>query len=169
LALMVGCGCNRGTKGVDVRTIKPMKAGTFVAGPAVKPAPALLTWLEANARTESGARPMIRLPVVVHWEDEYRFGFDEVFAGSDYADRANLLKLQLDDGAMGDPIVDDIREACPKERTWCALWIDGHWGQLVEDPDFLEPGGGHPFAVRRIHEYIEGAAPENPTAYIDSD
>ena len=52
--------------------IQPSSEPTLEPGPALRPASALLAWLESSAGGDDDGRRLFRLPVVVRFEDRYR-------------------------------------------------------------------------------------------------
>ena len=126
----------------------------FVPGSALEAAEALLDWLDNTIKPLS-PRKAIRLPVVVRFEDEHRLGWGAVQVGLSADTTAGALHLDLDDGALGNPLLDTLAADCPKGDA-CALWMEGYWGALVDMPDFDMPGlpdegpKRHPFAVLKV-------------------
>lgn len=117
----------------------------FVAGPALD-APDLRTQLAA-----AGSK-LLRLPVIVEFDDEHRLGVVRAWLGTSVGDPApGAVQLKLDDTAMGVAILDSLRAACPPGAR-CAVEIDATWGPALKGLPTL-PGAGpvrDTVAVRRF-------------------
>ncbi len=133
----------------ETPTMTQQQDKDFVPGLALEPADRLLDWLED---TIEPARATIRLPIVVRFEDEHRLGWGAVTVGT----AGDALHVQLDDGALGEPLLDRLAADCPREAESCSLWMEGYWGALVEMPELDLPGHEpegpkrHPFAVLKV-------------------
>ncbi len=49
---------------------------------------------------------------------------------------------------------------CGKSATACALWLEGHWGPLLQRGPRRPPSPGktskqHPFAIRHVGEVVK--------------
>jgi hypothetical protein len=126
------------------------------------PASTLLAWLQQDAGDEK--RTMFRVPVVVRFADQARLGLGDVAIAAQEADLTpDSLALDVDDGALGISLLDRLRSSCPPNRQACAVWLEGHWGRLVEVPSPAPASGSvrrWPFAVRRVGELVDPAAGE---------
>lgn len=100
------------------RLKSPEPQRTFVPGPPIQPAPALLAWLTEKPRGR------IRLPVTVpkgqvHWNSSRAYvGIRE--------DEPARLELHLNDTAMGIALGDHLRRVCTGDV--CRVWLEGVWG-----------------------------------------
>ncbi len=122
-------------------------------GPAIDGA--LLQWLE-----ESDGR-RVRLPVVIHFGDEYKLEYGPVFIGTRTGDPPpDAIHLELDDGAMSVGLFERILDLDADDHLGMVLWLEGRWGYLVPMPDFGLPEDGpkrHPFAVFDIAGEVDPA------------
>ncbi len=92
---------------------------------------ALLNWLESS----DGKR--IRLPVVIHFGDEYKLDYGPIYVGTATgAPPADAIHLQLDDGGMSVGLFDSIVGRPTDANNGMVLWLEGRWGALVDMPDF---------------------------------
>lgn len=141
--------------------IQPSDEPTLEPGPALRPASALLAWLEASAGNDDGGRRLFRLPVVVRFEDRYRLGLGAAHIAASVNDLApDAIALELDDTAMGIALLDQLRSRCPAGVDACAVWLDGYWGPLVTAMGGGDRGGDGgealwPFAVLELHGMID--------------
>lgn len=106
----------------------------------------LLGWLESNPGTP------VRLPVVIHFGDEYRLDYGEVFVGTRTGPSPDgAIHLELDDGGMSIGLFDLLRERTADGNNGMAVWLQGRWGALVPmpgfDDDFDEVPHRHAFSV----------------------
>lgn len=112
---------------------KPMKPLQFIPGPKIKPTRQLLDWLNKKAKMISGRRRRIRLPVVIRFEDSFRLSIRDAFVGVSGAyPNKDMLLLSLNDAALGIPLLSRLRDSCSTKRNWCAVWLEGLWGPLIE-------------------------------------
>lgn len=162
LSVLVLGGCVRadvspGASAADVMPLQPEQpqppAG-FALGPALQPAPALLSWLESSRRR-------LRLPVVIPagWADH---GGD-AFIGLGHHTAPDAIHLRLSDTAMGIPLATHLREACPDPSRACAVWLDGDWGATVPLPG----EDGLVFSVRQLHRPVTADDPAHVLVAAD--
>ena len=120
-------------------------------------------WLKKNA-TRKGHRTLFKIPVVVLYTDKHRFGIGRAFVGTSIKDPGDdKLPLQLDDTALGISLRDRLRQKCDKKAAGCALWIEGHWGPLLQGGPKIPPTPGktapaHRFAVRAVGGLVKDNA-----------
>lgn len=154
LVLAVLVGCNGQAKSTDMTTpMKPKSESKMVAGPAIAPAAALLDWLENEVKPAT-PRKRIKLPVVVKM-DEHRVSIVDAWVGGGEAP-ADAIRLKLDDTGMGVALKDQLRRKCA--AATCAVWLEGHWGALVQSgPQLPVPGGKKVFAVLSVGEVVSGS------------
>ena len=156
----LAAACSRRT-GKTVATPKqPANAAQLVPGPPIQPPGPLLEWL-GKVKDAPGPRKLLRLPVVVRFEDEYRLAFGDAVVGVSEAafDDGQALHVKLDDTGMGVALLTTLKGLCP--GATCAVWLEGHWGPLVRTRLPGLGGGGdgrHPFAVLRLHGLVEASA-----------
>jgi hypothetical protein len=111
---------------------------------------ALLKWLESS----DGKR--IRLPVVIHFGDEYKLDYGPIYVGTQTGSAPEgAIHLELDDGGMSVGLFDQLLDRPVDNNHGLVLWLEGRWGALVSMPDFDDdPSGGgperHPFSVFEI-------------------
>lgn len=159
--------------------MKPAQSARFVAGPAIRPSGPLLDWLNDKVAAAPGPRKRVRLPVVVRFEDQYRLAIGEAFIGAaPGAAGDDAIFLSLDDTGMSVALLDILRDRCPKSADACAVWLEGHWGPLVDVPmpDLDLPGEPEddrkrwPFAVLQVHDLIDAKAggDETPRALVEA-
>ncbi|MER2562525.1 MAG: hypothetical protein ABTQ32_17505 [Myxococcaceae bacterium] len=103
----------------------PEPERTFADGPALEPAEALRTWLEAQ-KDAMGRPKRVRLPVVVTMKSP--LGIDR----TGHVGTEKGLALELDDTSMGVPLSDHVRRSA-KGATSTVLLLDG---LLVEGKTF---------------------------------
>lgn len=135
---------------VETRNKHPEPERTWSPGPALQPPQALLAWLEADA-----GKTRVRLPVVVEFANAYRHAIARTWIGTSATPPGDdAILITLDDLALGIPVVERARQACPEEHDMmCVVWLDGFWGE-----GFVSPGeepAGKPFAVRHVHGRVE--------------
>jgi len=134
---------------------QPTDTPDLVPGPPLSPAGPLLEWLE-GVKAAAGPRKLLRLPVVVRFEDDYRLALSEAVVGVSEAafDDAEALRLKLDDTGMGVSLLEAVKRLCT--GLSCAVWLEGHWGTLLTGPLARRALAGagtdprHPFAVLRV-------------------
>lgn len=153
-------------KGGAPVTLTSPAAVKMKEGPALKPAGALLGWLNQNAR-RAGKKVRFRLPVAVRFEDEHRLAIGAAHIGTDVgANEADAIELALDDTGLGVALLDTLRQRAPKGQPGLVLWLEGYWGELMDVP-LPEFGAASadgkkrwPFAVLRVHQTVgpDGAA-----------
>ena len=123
----------------------PFPEVAFTDGPTLDD-PRLRDQLAASARR------LLRLPVVVEFDDAYRLAVTRAWLGTDLADpAATALQLKLDDTSMGVALLDSLRHACPPGPR-CAVLVDATWGPVLSGMPAL-PGLGptrDTVAVRRF-------------------
>ena len=118
----------------------------------------LRAWLKANESKRSGKKRRMKIPVVIVFKDPYRLSIGDAFIG-DSGDTLpkDALSLSLDDTALGIPLLDTLNYGCPKDKRWCALWLEGVWGQ------WLDTGSGEAaedaaaplkFSLLRVGDFI---------------
>jgi hypothetical protein len=133
--------------------MQPHKPVHMEAGPALTPSSALLVWLNANPRKKSGDRRRIRLPVVVEFEDDYRLAYGPIYIAARLEQPANPILLEIDDTALGVGLMTRLLSICPKDKKGCVLWLEGHWGALVDFEN--EDEEGLPFSVLQVGAIID--------------
>ena len=142
--------------------MQPTQPLDMVEGPPIHPSGKLLEWLNGSTRTASGARKLIRLPVVIRFADEYRLALGPAFIGASESQLGpDPVALALDDGGMGRSLLDTMRRRCPDDALGCAVWLEGLWGPLVEagpEAGQARRAGGWPFAVLRALQLVDGQA-----------
>ncbi|MFO1054615.1 MAG: hypothetical protein U1F36_20525 [Planctomycetota bacterium] len=98
----------------------PAPVHPFVHGPALADGPALAQWLAKRAA--DGARPLVRLPVLVLLANP-----PSTVQGARLLGAApDAATLTLDDSALGIGLADRARQACPGAAE-CPLWLEGRW------------------------------------------
>ena len=168
VASLGGCPAPQGG-GAIVKTKDPtmpnMKPGPTIDAKAGAPAEPLRAFFEANQKTAAGQRRLFRVPVALRFEDPSRLAIAAAFVGARLpAAGEDALALQLDDSALGVPLLEQVGRACPKDQPSCAVWLTGHWGALVDGPalpESPEAAGPRrwPFAVVRVGAAVEPGAP----------
>lgn len=150
--------------------IQPSDEPTLEPGPALRPASALLAWLEASAGNDDGGRRLFRLPVVVRFEDRYRLGLGAAHIAASASDLTpDAIALELDDTAMGIALLDQLRSRCPAGVDACAVWLDGYWGPLVTAMAGGDRGEAlWPFAVLELHGMIDPSDAPSARPYVES-
>ena len=136
---------------------KPTGPAGLQAGPTVQAAGPLLDWLQGHAAhlRADGTRRRIRLPVVVTFSDAYRLEYGPCYIGvSDtHPPDGERVFVRLDDTGMGHALLPILARECPKERQWCAFWVEGYWGPLttigIPEYDGFD-GERWPLAVLRL-------------------
>lgn len=181
LVVLLACGCHDaarrrdstqagGKEGTMPTQMQAQAAVEMVQGPSIRPAAALLEWLEQNAVPKGGKRRRVRLPVVVAFEDAYRLAIGKAHVGMSEQDAgAEALPLSLDDTGLSVSLLSRLRDLCPPPQQACALWLEGYWGKLVDDglPSLDPPGERrHPFAVLRIVGLVQ--AGDSPHVLIET-
>ncbi|HLO86234.1 MAG TPA: hypothetical protein VK203_14670 [Nostocaceae cyanobacterium] len=141
---------------------KPRKPINFTPAIAIKPSSLLLDWLNNKINLES--RKLVKIPVVIKFDDSYRLGIDDAFIGTSDADiDQNTIFFKLNDSAMGVSLLARLRYICPKTSDYCAVWLVGYWGSLFDSDAFdrslsRENQQGvtkWAFDVREVHKLIE--------------
>ncbi len=144
-----------------MRRTAPIK---MIEGPSIRPPSSLLEWLDKNARFASGMPRLFRLPVVIHFQDEYHLELGDAFIGiSEDSVNIDSVMLSLDTGTMGVSLWSLLNNLCPKTSNVCSVWLDGYWGHMVGDAQFSgsniqKMDGKRPFAVLRLHGLIDARA-----------
>lgn len=126
----------------------PFVEPDLVDGPDIADTPRLLAWLDAHRA--SGAKKLLRVPVVVEFDDAYRLGVQRAWIGNAQTKPEGAVMLDLDDTAMSVAVIDTLRSLCPPGPT-CAIVVDGLWGAVVPMPPL--PGDDpsrKAFGVRRV-------------------
>jgi len=126
-------------------TMAPFPDVAFTDGPTLDD-PGLRGQLAAS----SGR--LLRLPVVVEFDDEYRLAVRRAWLGTGAADPApSALQLKLDDTSMGVSLLDSLRAACPPGPR-CAVLVDATWGPVLSGMPALPSVGParDTVAVRRF-------------------
>jgi hypothetical protein len=149
----------------------------MVEGPAIQPADILLGWLRQRASIDKGGRRLFRLPVVVRFADAYRLALGEACVSTSPKDTCdNHLQLQLDDTALGISLLDRVSQHCPKPALSCAIWLEGYFGELLEDvlpkpkPAVASrPTTKWPFAVMKVEDTtsVEEQPAQPPRAWSE--
>lgn len=104
----------------------------FVEGPSINPVELLLDWIEHQQGLNVSPRKLIRVPVVIIFENERRIAIKDVFIGiSDGIVRENNIMLSVDDARMGISLLSRLRHICPQAGTTCAVWLEGYWGATL--------------------------------------
>jgi len=157
LAVALAVGCSRRTGKTVAIPKQPDRVPQLVAGPPIRPAGPLLEWL-SEVGDAPGPRRLLRLPVVARFEDEFRLALSDAVVGMEAAalDDEAAIRLKLDDTGLGVALPSSLRKLSP-ERT-SVVWLEGHWGPLVQLPMLGLPGGDdgrHTFAVLRVHGPVE--------------
>lgn len=131
---LVACGSSRGS------------------GPALAPASSFAAWADAQ-----GAQATVQIPVTVRWSVLGVEGAT-VYAPGAGADAG--LALRLDEGALGVPLTDRLRQRCGADAASCAVWLEGRFGSLVTGaPAGPTPSGADPqrvFTVIKVLEAVQG-------------
>lgn len=153
-------------------TMQPRAPVTFVAGPALTPSADLLSWLEGPVKSAS-PRKRLRIPVVVSFEDEFRFGWGPIFLGTSPDGGDSAIHLSLDDTAMGVGLLDTLVDTVPKDQDSCVVLLEGYWGDLMSGmPDFDLPGEEgpkkHPFAVLSFEGLLDADAAAAASVQIEA-
>jgi len=150
--------------------MKPTNPVSFIPGLAIKPSSQLLNWLNNETQTASGSRKLLRLPVVIHFQDAYRLGIGDSFIGTSDQNRdKNPIFLSLSDAAMGVSLLSTLRDICPKTTNSCAVWLEGYWGALIDFdlPELaaLRQDQGEntksSFSVLKVHDLIQEPLGQN--------
>jgi len=138
--VMLLCSCAT-SEGHPQGAHHPMRKGApqpvyeFEPGPPVTDRTALNAWLEANR----GKR--LRLPVVLELKASGR---------SLQGARVGSTGLQVTDLALGIPLAERIAQACGREATRCALWLEGRYGEPAPFPT-----GQPQYEVLRVGEVVD--------------
>lgn len=155
----------------------------FVSGSPIEPAENLLRWLNEESLTADGQRRLLRLPVVVYFEDSYRLALGESFIGTSASKRDNSLFLSLDDTSMGISLLSTLQDLCPESDSYCAVWLEGYWGSLINLDSLDFPGlpdsvqsqkegslKKSPFSVLRVHGRVQEQSNNNEavTVFIEA-
>ncbi len=128
----------------------------MVPGPPLTPADELLEWLESQGKKT------LRLPVVVHFS-EGRLGIARAYVAVSPGREKGALKVGLDDTALGISLLDRLRDRCAPSVDFCAVWLDGTWGRLIEAPvEDDQPI----FTVRHLHGPVK-SVPAKPTVFYE--
>lgn len=130
----------------------------FASGPKITPSKQLLDWLNTNDKMVSDRKRRIQLPVVIRFDRYDQISIRDAFVGLSPIPRSDSIFLSLDDTAMGIPLIERLKEPCPSKSNWCAVWLEGYWGTLVE----LNPPSQKktsvtkwPFAVLKVQKPIQ--------------
>jgi len=124
--------------------LRPAAAIAFVDGPSVEDGAAALAFLQQEARDPSGGRRMLRVPVAIRFDGPGKLMIDAAAIGVDHAALGvAALGVELDDSAMGVGLLDQLRSACERSATTCAVWLHVHWGPNLPMPP-LPPIPGAP-------------------------
>lgn len=121
---------SQGTAGGDL-VIRQCRA--WKLGPPIRPASALLESIERHDTGSVGKRSRLRVPIVAFFEDEHRLALRRAVVGVSLED-SNEVALHLDDSGLGISLIDRLRRLCAADATTCAVWVEGYWGPLLEDP-----------------------------------
>lgn len=109
---------------------KMSKEKIFLKGPSID-SPQLIEWLNNNF-SDITKRKILRIPVLVIFEDKYRISIKDVFIVSSYQNiDKNKIRLKIDDSGMGISFIDRIKTICPENKLSCHVWIEGYWGPLL--------------------------------------
>ncbi len=137
---------------VPKRTKTPLPVLDFEPGPALKPAPELLTWLKAQGEADK----TIKIPIALAWGD-HRLSIKRAVIGLEPAavDDPEAIELDYDDGALGISLMTHLQHTCPKEGH-CVIWVEGTWGSLLPMP------GADPNAnVIAVRRFVGPAKPDD--------
>jgi hypothetical protein len=124
------------------------RSASWVSGPNIEPADELLVWLSKNAAKSDGERRRLRVPVLVHF-DEDRLAIAGAFLGA-ASEVSKRVALHLDDSALGISLRDRLRKRCAETQPTCVVWLEGYWGSLVAPADTEATRPPYPFAVLRV-------------------
>ncbi|HIA00481.1 MAG TPA: hypothetical protein EYN66_00960 [Myxococcales bacterium] len=137
------------------------------AGPSLEPSNELLKWLNDNPRKSTNTRRMLRLPIVVEFEDDYRLNYERVYIGGTPSQSGNVVLLDLDDTALGMGLLTQLQRLCPKGQKACALWLEGYWGALVEYDDD-DDDDGMSFSVLKVGNMIDAVSQQVTTIFVEA-
>lgn len=138
LCASLGCGPARGLPPAPLSTPEPPVASMmtptpvalFVDGPSINDAPALTQWMDAQL----SARRLVRIPVVVEFDDAYRLAVVRAWIGNaGGAPPASAALLKLDDTGMSIALLDQLRTTCPAGANTCPVLLEGRWGTRIDE------------------------------------
>jgi hypothetical protein len=152
--VMVEGEVSQGTEGGDI-VIR--NCTCWLEGPRIVQVHELFDWLQKNGTSAQGERLRFRLPIVAFFEGPQRLGISRAFVAVS-SEVSGKLAVTLDDGALGIPLLERLRELCPGSHTSCAVWLEGYWGALIEDPsDGNGAASQRTFAVLKVLTPIDRA------------
>jgi hypothetical protein len=112
--------------------------GTFVRGPTLTPADALIAWLDKQVL--AGEPRLVRLPVIL---EKGKVGFST--RGARIGASRDAVEIYCNDSKLGVGLADRARSQCRDQDT-CAMWLEGYWHGMQD--------GAYTFAVTKIHARI---------------
>ncbi len=140
---------------------------SYRPGPPIRPARILLDWLNGHGRSVQGNLVPLRIPVVVRFADANRLSIRDAFIGAPGSRPGeDTIFLFLDDTGLGISLLSRLQSLFPGGVTSCAVWLEGHWGRLVDLPGEPEPADvalgsdrRWPFAVLAPPEIVQSPSP----------
>ncbi|MEM7433804.1 MAG: hypothetical protein AAF436_01540 [Myxococcota bacterium] len=125
-------------------------AGTPHAAPVLEPcrawvlAPATLrtadleAWVRQRSESEGGQRRRLRVPVIVEFADSNRLALGDSKLAFSSSEEGGTV-IELDDSALGIPLLSRARSLCPPAERRCLLEVEGMWGPLIARRESSRP------------------------------